>query len=992
MKSFLGFREIAQNPISEIEHVRNQGVLLFGLSATWFVILTGIVVWIHGTGFNNMLNPYVTITLMACFGLAPLVIIFTYYICMSSKQVRRMSLLSRHVLGTFDRSSTPMIIIGLNHKIIRANMKAHKALGYGQDELIGMEIEAIATSFKLELGDKPNFIESTNLMMAINDTMKYSKPFEQTATEFRGKHGEIPVTFNLEVLQDEPDKLLILTFRDVSERKNLVFNEQLYHNLSEMLMTQYRDGLILFNSDDRIMYFNPKMERTFGALEETYVDISTYLKLIAKNEDDYKLMKVYKNASISEAEDFEVTLTDCNRLDYEAVVKFFSLSVLGQPYGLMVVKEKENKDHQDMDMTALSNELKIFKSVFQYAPSLLCVMDAQGNVLHMNMQRRIEDVNNANRNNRYDYIIDCMYEIPKHMNGDSPRSCQHCDVKENIVDALKSRHTIYSKEGTFQHYGGREGTTYVVYSLTYLGQEEDSPVLIAIEDVTEQRISKREVIAREIQYKKLFESSRDGIVLLSIDGYFVDVNQAFLDFSGYTYDELIGMNYRQITPKEWVDIEDRFMNEEIIKTGYISVYEKQYYHQSGHKIDAELTGFIIDDEMGGPQLICGIVRDMSEKKVLVRQIREAQKMQAIGLLAGGIAHDFNNILSGMIGYTDLALLEVLPGTKVYKYLLNISNGQDRAKKIVRQILTFSRRTPSEKSVFYIDYVVHEVEELIKASMPSTVNFRSEVEGELTVYADSTNIHEVVMNMITNAIYAVREKGQIDLKVYKERIQEPMMGVLGILLEGDYVVISVTDDGQGIPKEMVHNIFDPFFTTKEQGKGTGLGLSVVYGIMQNHDGNIRVQSGEGIGTTISLYFPFSHEKVGEGRVNELPKANKVLKILFLDDEEVLVDLATELFRKMGHQIVAIDNGETALEILGGQHDFDLLITDYSMPKMTGIELIEALRKGGHTIPAIVCTGNLDLVTGKVKDDLGILKVLGKPISMYELADTIKLVGD
>lgn len=231
---------------------------------------------------------------------------------------------------------------------------------------------------------------------------------------------------------------------------------------------------------------------------------------------------------------------------------------------------------------------------------------------------------------------------------------------------------------------------------------------------------------------------------------------------GYNIDELKRLNYRDITPKQWVDIEESYMDDELVEQGYISSYEKQYIHKDGVKVDVELSAFRINDENIKKPIICAIVRDTSEKKVLVRQIRESQKMQAIGLLAGGIAHDFNNILAGMMGYAELALTEQLPGSKTYKYVSQVLQAGDRAKNLVRQILTFSRQGGHEKSVMLLEGVIKEVVELIKASTPSSVLIEFDVKDDAKVYADSTNIHEAVMNLATNAVYAVGNKGNLTI--------------------------------------------------------------------------------------------------------------------------------------------------------------------------------------------------------------------------------------
>jgi two-component system cell cycle sensor histidine kinase/response regulator CckA len=379
--------------------------------------------------------------------------------------------------------------------------------------------------------------------------------------------------------------------------------------------------------------------------------------------------------------------------------------------------------------------------------------------------------------------------------------------------------------------------------------------------------------------------------------------------------------------------------------------------------------------------------------MIERQLRQAQKMEAIGTLAGGIAHDFNNILAAIMGFTEMALRKVPEESPVRCDLEHIFKAGSRATDLVRQILTFSRPTELERKPMLVAPLVKETLKLLRSSLPTTIEIRQDVAippGGGVVLGDASQVHQVLMNLCTNAAHAMRAKGGI-LSVGLSEVEVdssfvsmyPRMGV------GPYVCLTVSDTGHGMDAAVMERVFEPYFTTKEAGEGTGLGLAVVQGIVRNCGGVVTVHSEPGQGTTFRVYLP----RIG-GEIAPEPQPVEVLpagdeRILFVDDEDALVDLGKRMLNSLGYDVVAKTNSLEALETFRAQPDaFDLVITDMTMPAPTGMELAKELLSIRRDIPIILCTGFSELIDGKQAKEAGVRELVMKPYVLRNIATTIR----
>jgi PAS domain S-box-containing protein len=404
---------------------------------------------------------------------------------------------------------------------------------------------------------------------------------------------------------------------------------------------------------------------------------------------------------------------------------------------------------------------------------------------------------------------------------------------------------------------------------------------------------------------------------------------------------------------------------------------------------------------GQSPLLGGIAFDVTEKvraekerAELEQQLIQSQKMEAIGTLAGGIAHDFNNILAAITGYVELAMFDASPGSKVCEALEQVLKAAHRAADLVRQILAFSRKTGQERQPLDPKPLVNEALKLIRATLPTTIEIRQylNVEG-VNVMANPTQLHQVIMNLCTNAAHAMEETGGIlEVGLEKKQFTGVEAGRHGVT-PGDYLLIRISDTGDGIAPALQKRIFDPYFTTKAQGKGTGMGLAVARGIVQSHSGAIRMESEVGKGASFEILFPSTSVLTTSSSDQKVPLPCGTESVLFVDDEPVLTELGNQMLTRLGYQVTVCQDPAEALELFRKDpHRFDLVITDATMPSMTGDILathILALRPG---IPVLLCTGYSEQITHEKASRIGVAAFLMKPLSISDLAFSLRRTLD
>jgi PAS domain S-box-containing protein len=506
-------------------------------------------------------------------------------------------------------------------------------------------------------------------------------------------------------------------------------------------------------------------------------------------------------------------------------------------------------------------------------------------------------------------------------------------------------------------------------------------------DISERKRTEEKMRENQNRYQALFERSLDCVFIHDFKGNLIDANDAALKMLGYNRKDLSSLKIKSFVSSDQFAATEKILKE-LMETGQqknISAFRLR--HKDGHYVDVETISSVIHKN-GKPYAIQGIARDITAKVKMEERFRQAQKMEAIGTLAGGIAHDFNNILSAIIGYTEMAQYTLPEDNPAMQHLSQVYKASTRAKDLVMQILTFSRQAGQDLKPLKSQVVIKEALKLLRASIPSTIEIRQSIDNSCgSILADPTQIHQIIMNLCTNAYHAMRETGGIlgvslSQEEYKPHRHEQALD----LKPGHYVKLQVSDTGSGIDEKLISRIFEPYYTTKPKGEGTGMGLAVVHGIVKSYGGDISVSSKMGNGTMFSVYFPIvesESDPVQKGIESPLPSGHE--NILVVDDEIVLAEITGKMLENLGYKVKVFTNSEEAFATFqANPEDCDLIISDMTMPKLNGLQLAEKLIKIKPNIPIIICTGFSDLISEEKIKALGIKEVVMKPISIKDLA--------
>lgn len=540
----------------------------------------------------------------------------------------------------------------------------------------------------------------------------------------------------------------------------------------------------------------------------------------------------------------------------------------------------------------------------------------------------------------------------------------------------------------------RNGETVYVETSAARALYRGEPVVIAfVRDLADRRRSEEE----QRLLSTAIEQSSESVVITDRQGTIQYVNPAFCRISGYEREELLGCNPRIL--KSGLH-DDAFYGALWQTLASADVWRGRFSNRKkdGTLYEEEASITPVRDSGGRTTHYVGVKRDITDEIQMEKRLRQAQKMESIGTLAGGIAHDFNNILFPIIGMAELLLEDLPENGPEHEKTQEILKAGMRGADLVKQILAFSRQSEQKILPIRIQPIFKEVVKLCRSTIPADIRIEHDIRDDCgKVMADPVQVHQVAMNLITNAYHAVedRQGGIISVELRPTELNDcDLIGTF--IVPGPYAMLTVSDTGCGIDPEVMDKIFEPYFTTKEQGKGTGLGLSVVYGIVKEHGGEIRVRSRVGEGTTFAVYFPVlkdQPEPRGDLTLQTHSPEGGTERILLVDDEEAIVRLEKKMLQRLGYRVSERTGSIDALKAFeNNPHGFDLVITDLSMPNMTGDHLARKLISIRPDLPVIICTGFSERFNRENAARFGVKAVLMKPIAQSELARTVRNVLD
>lgn len=513
----------------------------------------------------------------------------------------------------------------------------------------------------------------------------------------------------------------------------------------------------------------------------------------------------------------------------------------------------------------------------------------------------------------------------------------------------------------------------------------------------------RETLSKERGLLKgVVNSITDAILFVDLDRQILMTNPAFKSIFGYDMEEVVGKNTQFIYANhdDYLHLGEKRFNRNFPSN--LPRYEIEYRRKNGSIFPSETLGVPVKDSNDLTIGFLGVIHDVSDRKLaekekekLESRLQQSQKMEAVGTLAGGIAHDFNNILGIILGYTELAKEDAPPDSNFVKDLDRVLEAGNRAKDLVKQILSFSRQSQVERMVLKPQPVIGEFLKMLRASIPTTIEIRQNIAPDCgAIDADPTQLHQILMNLCTNAFHAMENKGgilNVGLQVARTIPVELQAGKNAT--DDTFLELSISDTGQGIGPDIINNIFDPFFTTKDQGKGTGMGLSITYGIVKDYHGTITVDSQLGEGTTFHVYLPLSRKDAPQTSENKVISIEGRERILFVDDEELLATMGKDMLERLGYHVTVRQSSLEAIELFQNRpDDFDLVITDQTMPGMTGLDMAKRMLQIRFDIPIILCTGYSSMVDEKVAKAQGIKRFALKPLNKSATAKLIRQVLD
>jgi PAS domain S-box-containing protein len=747
------------------------------------------------------------------------------------------------------------------------------------------------------------------------------------------------------------------------ENRSLRQGERKYRTLFESA----GDSIAIHDLEGRILEVNESMCRCLGYSREALLRITPWE--IDSPEHAHKVAQRIQEVRRQGHAIFETVHRRYDGTEIPVEVSSRILEYEGKPAVLSVARDITRRKQAEQDLKEREGELRI---LFEEAVNPITVADEEGRYL---------EANNAAL-----AFLECDLEELKGKTLWDFMPPEEIDRMKEERTPFFGRRTI---ETEYRVHGKSKTLMLNVIPLELPGKQR----LYGIgQDITERKKTEEALRISEEKYRLVAENANEGIFIIQ-DEQYKFVNQYGIRLFESTREKILSSSVGEFNhPDDLEMILDRIRSR-LAGRRLDDFVQHRIVDTRGNVKWVETRGALTMWE--GRSATIAFALDITERKNLESQLRHAQKMEAVGTLAGGIAHDFNNILGIILGNIDLALEDVPEWNPARYNLEEVRKASLRAKDLVRQILSFSRKAEVEQKPLKMAPIVGECLTLLRSSIPTRIEIRKHLDARAdTIRGDSTQIHQVLINLCANAAHAMGEKGGV-LEVFleNESMEEARVVSSGELKTGSYLRLTVRDTGHGMEPRVLERIFDPYFTTKQPGEGTGMGLAVVHGIVKSHGGAILVESDPGRGSAFHLFFPVVEMQAAPEPPKPLPLAGGSERILVVDDEKSLAVLLKSILERLGYQAVAETSPVEALKDFQQEPGlFDLVITDMTMPQMTGSELVARLMEIRPDIPVILCTGYSEGIDEARAAGLGIRAFLLKPLMLRKLAETVRRVLD
>jgi two-component system, cell cycle sensor histidine kinase and response regulator CckA len=863
-----------------------------------------------------------------------------------------------------------------------ANDVLCRLLGYARDELIGMNY--------VQYTDEENATKLRELYSELYKTGKPVKAFDLEATKKDGTKAIYETSVSL--MRDAEGKPIGFrgVSRDVTERKKMEAalreREDRYRTLLETMEEGYYQvdlagDLTFFNDSFRKMH-GFSIEKMLGMNNREYMAEETARRV-------YKIFnEVYKTGQPVRLVEWEIIRGDGKKAVMEASV-YLIKNAQGERIGFRGIERDITERKRTEELLHQSEEK--FRNILENIQDSYFEVDLAGNLTFMN-----------------DVTCRHLGYTKEELIGMNNRQFTDEKMAEELYQIFNRIYRTGLPGKPFEaEYIRKDGTKLIAEMWPSLIRDFGGKPIgfrSISRDITERKQAEEALRHSEERYRTIIESLQDGYFENDLAGNFTFANDVIGRHLGYTKEELIGLNYRQYTDEE---NREKLLQQysELYRTGVpIKILEVGYLRKDGGKVFAEISTSLIKNSEGKPIGFRGISRDTTgrkqaeeEKLSLQEQLRQSQKMEAIGQLAGGVAHDFNNLLTVIKGYSQLSLLDLKENDPLRGNIQEIEKATQRATDLTRQLLAFSRRQILDSKVVDLNALLKDLEKMLRRIIGEDIELVALLSEDLgRVKIDPSQIEQVIFNLAVNARDAMPSGGKLTIETANVELDEVYAHAHVGVIPGRYVNLSVSDTGVGMSQEVKERVFEPFFTTKGKGKGTGLGLSMVYGIVKQSNGNIWVYSEPGHGTTFKINLPRIEEELDALRQRDetdfIPRGSET--VLLVEDDELVRDLANRLLKQQGYKVLVAVNGEEALRV-AREHDgqkIHLLLTDIVMPQMGGKELADKLKilrpdvkvlyTSGYAGDAIVHHGVLDPGT----------HFLQKPFSLKTLSHKVRELLD